>query len=85
MDHEDFVEVAKFGSALEAESIGHALDQYDIPFIVKGESVVFGQGPASTSGAALWVPRDRADEVAALLSCVVKLLPPEDAAPGGKS
>jgi hypothetical protein len=78
MNPDDFVEVAKFGSALEAESIGHALDQYDIPFIVKGDSVFFGQGPASTSGATLWVPRDRADEVAALLSCVVKPLEPED-------
>ena len=70
----DFVEIARFGSRLEAETIGHALDQYDIPFIVQSADVgMFGPGMIGTSpaGAELLVPRDRVDEVRELLNCVV--------------
>lgn len=82
MDLKDFTEVARFGSALEAEAIGHALDQYGIPFIVKSEDVLFGQGSAGGAlmGVSLWVPADQAEEVAQLLNCVVR---PPLVQPGG--
>ncbi len=71
----DFVEVARFGSRLEAEAVGHALDQYGIPFMVKSDDVgIYGPGMMgpTIAGASLWVPDDRREEVAYLLSCVVK-------------
>jgi hypothetical protein len=55
-----FREVARFASRLEAETVGHALDQHGIPFLVKSEDVgVFGPGMVGTSptGASLWVAR----------------------------
>jgi hypothetical protein len=73
----DFIEIARFNSRLEAETIGHALDQYGIPFIVKSENVgVFGPGAEGPNlwGATLWVPEDKANEVAQLLNCVVRPL-----------
>ena len=74
----DFVEIARFSSRLEAETIGHALDQYDIPFLVQSADVgMFGPGMigASPSGAQLLVPQNRLDEVRELLNCVVTDLP----------
>lgn len=73
----DFVEIAAFASRLEAETIGHALDQHDIPFLVQSHDVgVFGPGMTGTTpgGARLLVPSDRLDEVRKLLDCVVKPL-----------
>ncbi len=36
---------ARFSSRLEAEAIGYALDQYDIPFLVQSSDIgVFGPG-----------------------------------------
>ena len=70
----DFVEIATFGSRLEAETIGHALDQYGIPFLVQSHDVgMFGPGMigSSPAGARLLVPQDRVDEVRELLNCVV--------------
>ena len=64
------------------EAIGHALDQYDIPFLVQSHDTgMFGPGMVgwSPAGAALLVPVDRVEEVKELLNCVVKL--PEDALP----
>ena len=78
----DFTEVARFGSRLEAEAIGHALDQYDIPFMIQsGDIGMFGPGMVgwSPAGAILLVPEDRLDEVKELLNCVVQV--PEDAEP----
>jgi orotate phosphoribosyltransferase len=72
----DFVAIARFNSRLEAESVGHALDQYDIPFLVQSADVgMFGPGMIGTSpaGAQLMVPHDRVDEVRRLLTCVVEL------------
>lgn len=74
----DFVEVAVFPSRLEAETIGHALDQYDIPFLIQSHDVgMFGPGMTGITpgGASLRVPADRVDEVRELLTCVVKPLP----------
>ncbi len=70
----EFVEIAVFNSRLEAETIGHALDQYDIPFLVQSHDVgMFGPGMigASPAGARLLVPENRLDEVRELLNCVV--------------
>jgi hypothetical protein len=70
----DFVEIARFASRLEAETIGHALDQYEIPFLVQSPDIaIFGPGMvgASPLGAQLLVPEDRVDEVRELLNCVV--------------
>ncbi len=77
----DFVEIAELPSRLEAETIGHALDQYDIPFVVQSPDVgIFGPGMTgpTPSGAVLLVPADRVDEVRELLNCVVKPLPEDE-------
>lgn len=74
------VEIARFSSRLEAESVGHALDQYEIDFVVRSDDVgIYGPGMTgwSPQGASLWVPADRADEVRELLSCVAD--PPDPA------
>ncbi len=68
------MKVAHFPSRLEAETVGHALDQYDIPFIVKCNDIgIFGPGFAmgTVEGASLWVPANRREEVSKLLACVV--------------
>ena len=68
-----FVEVATFDSRLEAETIGHALDQYDIPFLVQSAGVgMFGMGMMGKSPVpvSLCVPDNRLDEVRELLTCV---------------
>lgn len=73
-------EVARFSSRLEAEAVGHALDQYSIPFLVQSADVgMFGPGMTgwSPQGASLLVPAERVGEVQALLSCIEPL--PEDA------
>ena len=78
----DFEEVARFSSRLEAEAIGHALDQYDIPFLVQsGDVGMFGPGMTgwSPEGARLLVPADRVEEVRELLTCITPI--PEDSDP----
>ena len=80
----DFQEVARFPSRLEAETVGHALDQYDIPFMVQsGDVGMFGPGMTgwSPEGARLLVPADRVQEVLELLSCLAPLADDEDAPP----
>lgn len=70
-------EIAWFSSRIEAETIGHALDQYGIPFLVQsGDTGMFGPGMIGKSpvGASLLVPEDRIDEVRQLLDCVVRPL-----------
>ena len=70
----EFVEIARFNSRLEAESIGHALDQYEIPFLVQSADIgMFGPGMVGTSpaGARLLVPEDKLETVRELLNCVV--------------
>lgn len=68
-----FVELVRFDSRLEAEAIGHALDQYEIPFLVQSAGVgMFGLGMVGKSPVpvSLCVPDYRLDEVRELLSCV---------------
>ena len=77
----DFEEVARFPSRLEAEAIGHALDQYEIPFLVQSADVgMFGPGMTgwSPEGASLLVPADRVAEVHELLSCLAPLAEDEE-------
>lgn len=77
----DFKEVARFSSRLEAEAVGHALDQYSIPFLVQSADVgMFGPGMTgwSPQGAKLLVPADRVEEVQELLSCLAPLPDDED-------
>lgn len=67
----DFVKVASYRSRLEAETIGHALDQYNIPHLVKNEDAG-GMLVDLMPGASLWVPVDKVSIVAKLLNCAVK-------------
>ncbi len=66
----DFVEVARYSSRLEAETIGHALDAQDIPFLVQSADAG-GMFENHMIPARLMVPADRADEVRTLLACAV--------------
>lgn len=73
----DYVEIAHLPSRAEAETIGHALDQYEIPFLVQSHDVgVFGPGMTgwTPGGAALLVPSDKVAKVRKLLTCVVQPL-----------
>jgi len=68
-----FVEIAEFDSRLEAETVGHALDQFEIPFLVQSAGVgMFGLGMVGKSPVpvSLCVPDNRLEEVRELLSCV---------------
>ena len=70
---EPFIKIATFSSRLEAETIGNALEQYDIPFYVKSEDLgIFGPGHtgATPQGATLWVAVESAQRVRELLSCL---------------
>ncbi len=70
----DYIEIARFGSRLEAETIGHALDQYNIPFLIQSHDIgMFGPGfiGQAPGGAGLLVPANRAEETNQLLHCVV--------------
>ena len=72
---EKFVEIARFPSRMEAETIGHALDQYDIPFLVQSSDVgIFGPGMTgwTPGGARLLVPEKDKPRVEELLTCVVQ-------------
>ncbi len=73
--YREFVEIARFDSRLEAETIGHALDQYDIPFFIQSHDIgMFGPGHMGRTpgGAGLCVPEDKAEEASALLRCAVR-------------
>ena len=77
----DYKEVARVNSRLEAEAIGHALDQYSIPFLVQSSDVgMFGPGMTgwSPQGASLLVPADRVAEVHELLTCIAPLAEGEE-------
>ena len=72
-----FREVAWFNSRLEAEAVGHALDQQEIPFLVQSSDVgMFGPGMIGRSpvGASLLVAEEDVERVRELLSCVVRPL-----------
>ncbi len=81
-----FVELATFDSRLEAETIGHALDQYDIPFLVQSAGVgIFGIGMMGKSPVPvkLCVPDHRLDEVKELLTCLAGPVEEEEPPDGG--
>ncbi|MDA8019134.1 MAG: DUF2007 domain-containing protein [Thermoanaerobaculia bacterium] len=74
----NFVEIARFASRLEAETIGHALDEHGIPFLVQAPDIgIFGPGFSGANpagGAALLVPDTAVETVRELLTCVVRPL-----------
>ena len=76
-----YEEIAWFSSRIEAETIGHALDQYEIPFLVQsGDTGMFGPGMIGRSpvGASLLVPPQHVEEARELLNCVVRPLDSEN-------
>ncbi len=78
----EFVVVGHFSSRLEAETVGHALDPREIPFLVQSSDIgMFGPGMGgfTPEGATLLVPSDREEEVRQLLECAV--LPREEDLP----
>ncbi len=71
----DYVEIARFDSRMEAEAIGHALDQYDIPFLIQSHDIgMFGPGHMGRTpgGAGLRVPTDCAEKAKELLHCAIQ-------------
>ncbi len=84
----ELVEVAHFSSRLEAEAVGHALDQHGIPFLVQSPDVgMFGPGMigATAAGAKLLVAADRIDQVRELLTCFVQPLEEGELGPSDES
>ncbi len=80
---EKFVEIARFPSRIEAETVGHALDQYDVPFMIRSNDVgMFGPGMIgwTPDGARLMVAEKHKSRVEELLACVVRT-PDEDGEP----
>ncbi len=73
----EYTPIATFNSRLEAETVGHSLDQYNIPFILKGEDVGLFVGGATIvpGGVTLFVPEDIAEQAEAYLDCVVNPKP----------
>ncbi len=70
----EFKEIARFASRLEAETIGHALDQYGIEFFVQSPDIgMFGPGNIGNTpgGVGLCVPENRSEEAMKLLHCAV--------------
>ncbi len=70
------VEIARFDNRLEAEAVGHALDQHGIPFLVQGSDIgIFGPGMVGRSPVevSLQVPEEALEEVKILLDCVVSI------------
>lgn len=71
-----FTKVGDFSSRLEAETIGHALEQHSIPFIVQSDDVgIFGPGHSGVTpqGATLLVPEEHVEQVRELLTCLFPL------------
>ena len=68
------VEIARFDNRLEAEAVGHALDEHGIPFLVQGSDIgIFGPGMIGRSPVeiSLQVPESALDEVKRLLDCLI--------------
>ncbi len=80
------VEIARFNSRMEAEAVGHALDQYEIPFLIQGSDIgIFGPGMngRSPAGVSLQVSEDALEEVKELLHCVLCDLESDEIDSGG--
>jgi hypothetical protein len=67
-------EIARFSSRIEAETVAHALDQYDIPYLIQGLDPMYGMQSygSATGGLVLCVPDEAVDDVRKLLNCVVE-------------
>ena len=69
-----YVEIGRYNSRLEAETIGHALDAFDIPFMIQAPDVgMYGPGMNgfSPQGAGLCVPEEHEEKARELLRCAV--------------
>jgi len=65
------VKVSTFRSRLEAETYGHVLDQYDIPFFVQCEDAgIFGMGASMNTPATLMVREEHLQQVKRILLCL---------------
>lgn len=79
-----YVEIGHYNSRMEAETIGHALDQFNIPFLIQAPDVgIYGPGMTgfSPQGAALCVPEELEERARELLRCAVNV--PEVEIPEG--
>jgi hypothetical protein len=73
----DFVRLTRFNTTLEAETAAHALDSSGIPYQVKSDAPIIGEG-GSASGVGLWVPEDQLEAAHKILDDIIAPLPPED-------
>jgi len=71
-------EIARFSSRIEAETVAHALDQYEIPYLIQGLDPSHGLQSfgSATGGLVLCVPDEAVDIVRKLLNCVAELEEP---------
>jgi len=76
-------EIARFSSRIEAETVAHALDQYEIPYLIQGLDPMYGLQSfgSSSGGLVLCVPDEAVDEVRKLLNCVAGPEDPPDSNP----
>ena len=63
----DFVKIADFNNALEAETMGHVLDSHDIQYVVKSDEAFFGEGGV-TDQVRLEVPADKVELARSILT-----------------
>jgi hypothetical protein len=79
-----YVTIATFNSRLEAETVAHALDPHGIPYLIQGHDIgMFGAaGGGIPGGIRLMVPDFVAEQVEAMLDCVIRRASnPEDSLP----
>lgn len=68
-----YVTIATFASRIEAETVAHALDPHKIPYLIQGHDIgMLGTAGAVPGGVRLQVPDFVAEQVEAMLDCVVR-------------
>lgn len=70
-----FVEIARFRNRLMAETISHALDEYDIPYLVQADDGGGCWGMMLDSSARILVLEDRTDEAELVLDSILHTMP----------
>jgi len=72
----EYVTIATFNSRMEAETVAHALDPHGIPFLIQGHDIgMLGAAGAVPGGIRLMVPDYAAEQVEAMLECVIRKAP----------
>ena len=77
----DFVEIASFATRLEAETVAHALDKSEIPYVIKDEhSSVFplDESTVGHNKVSLCVSEDKADAAKEVLRGMIDEEPSEE-------